>query len=142
MSPKAELRHRLIEELLETVEVASQTQLLALLAARGVPTTQPQLSRDLRTLHVAKEKGRYRLTERVTGLEVLKTLLRGARPAGPHLVVLHCEPGAASAVARALESERPAGLVGTVAGDDSVFVAVEAASHGTAIRQRIATLIS
>jgi arginine repressor len=52
-------------------------------------------------------------------------------------VCVFSEPGAASAVARALEAENLAGLVGTVAGDDTVFVAVESAPEGAALMARV-----
>ena len=41
------------------------------------------------------------------------------------MVVISCEPGAANAIARALEADSILGLIGTVAGDDTVFCAVE-----------------
>ena len=134
-------RHRTILEVLEEEQVASQAQLLDLLAARGFQTTQPQLSRDLRALHIAKRDGAYRTSERVTPLESLGALLRDARAAGPHMVCVFCEPGAASAIARALEAEGIEGLVGTVAGDDTVFCAVETKAGGDALCSLIEGLV-
>ena len=134
-------RHRAILELIQEREIASQGELLELLADRGIPITQPQLSRDLRALDVVKRDGAYRATERVTPLESLAPLLRGARPAGPNLVCVFCEPGAASAIARALEAQEIEGLVGTVAGDDTVFCAVEKKSGGDALRRLIEGLL-
>ena len=77
----------------------------------------------------------------MTRLEALAVLLRDALPAGPNLVVVRCEPGAASAIARALEAEEADGLIGTVAGDDTVFVAVDQASSGEAIQSQILELV-
>lgn len=134
-------RRKAILQLLDELEVSSQTMLLELLEARGISTTQPVLSRDLRALHVAKRDGVYRLTERVTPLESLRALLRGAQPAGSNLLVLFSEPGAASAIARALEAEELAGVVGTIAGDDTVFVAVEDKRHAQKLRERVSALI-
>ncbi len=120
-------RRQTIRHLLESVEVASQAQLLSLLAENGHQTTQPALSRDLRSLNVAKRGGTYQLlpTEQVTPLSRLQVLLRHARRVGDNMVVISCEPGAASAIARGLEGDSPEGLVGTVAGDDTVFCALE-----------------
>jgi transcriptional regulator of arginine metabolism len=134
-------RRAAIQEILESQDVASQQRLLALLAKRGIHATQPALSRDLRALHVAKRDGAYRLSERVTPLESLVSLLRDARLAGQNLVVLLCEPGAASAVARALEAEEPEGLVGSVAGDDCVFAAVADRTSARRIRERVLALL-
>ncbi len=129
---QANNRRDIIEEILISGEVQSQGQLAELLLQRGIETTQPMLSRDLRTLKVAKRDGIYQLfnTERVTPLENLASLLRSAQLAGPNLCIVNCEPGAASAVARALEAEGLRGLFGTVAGDDCIFVAVESKVAG------------
>lgn len=122
----------MIEDILEKQDVRSQSQLSEILAERGIETTQPMLSRDLRSLKVAKRDGCYQLysPERVTPLENLASLLRNAQLAGANLAVVQCEPGAASAVARALEAEDIRGVLGTVAGDDSIFVAVESKVAG------------
>ena len=134
-------RRALIRELIGGFDIASQTELLKLLCERGIPTNQPTLSRDLRALGAAKSEGFYRLGERVTPLDKLASLLRDARAAGPHLLVIRCEPGAASAIARALEAESPSGVIGTVAGDDTVFVAVESTRHQKRLSQRILALV-
>lgn len=113
------------------------------LAECGVQTTQPVLSRDLRALSAAKRNGVYTLLEndRVTPLENLRSLLRGTCPAGPNMVIVRCEPGAASAVARALEAEGIEGMLGTVAGDDTVFAAVDGEDTGVRVRQRVISLL-
>ena len=134
-------RRAAVRALLEEQPVGSQAELLTLLHERGVGATQPVLSRDLRALRAAKVAGVYRIPERVTPLDTLASLLRDATPAGPHLLVVRCEPGAASAVARALEAEGPSGLVGTVAGDDTVFVAVQAPEAAQRIRRRVLSLV-
>ncbi len=141
MAVTTEARRRAIREILEAEEVQSQAELLERLAERGFQATQPLLSRDLRALSVAKRGGVYRLTERVTRLEFLAPLLRSARPAGPNLVVIACEPGAASAVARALEAEGLPGLVGTVAGDDTIFAAVLNRADGEELKAHVLGLV-
>jgi len=134
-------RRQAIRALLEEFEISSQSQLLEILEARGIATTQPALSRDLRALSVAKEGGVYRLGERVTKLDELSMLLRGARTAGDHLVVVRCEPGAASAIARAIEADQLDGVVGTVAGDDTVFLAVERKRAGAKLVEHLEGLM-
>lgn len=132
-------RRRVLTELLEEGAATSQAELIEALEAAGVAATQPVVSRDLRALGAVKHDGRYVLpaADRVTPLESLRSLLREARPAGAHLVVVVCEPGAASAIARALEAEPGLGLLGTVAGDDTVFAAVPHARAG----RRLCTLV-
>jgi len=137
-------RRALIRRLLQDHEVQSQADLLALLHHHGCETTQPVLSRDLRKLKAAKRAGLYVLLddgERVTPLENLQALLRDARPAGPHMLVVTTEPGAANAIARAIEAEDPEGLVGTIAGDDTVFVAVEAPEAALRLRELVLSLV-
>jgi transcriptional regulator of arginine metabolism len=136
-------RRELIRAVLSSERVESQEALLVHLQDRGMPSTQPVLSRDLRALGAVKRQGAYVLLERerITPLENLQSLLRSAEPAGPHLVVVRCEPGAASAVARALEAEEPAGLLGTVAGDDTIFVAVQARAAGQSVLRRVRGLL-
>ena len=136
-------RRDVIRQVLEEQPVSSQEGLLNALAEMGVHTTQPVLSRDLRAMEVAKRGGFYQLVEqdRVTPLESLRSLLRSTCPAGSNLVVVRCEPGAASAVARALESEGLDGLLGTVAGDDTVFAAVRDSETSILLRKRVDELI-
>jgi transcriptional regulator of arginine metabolism len=136
-------RQRVLLELLAEAESSSQAELIEALADMGHPTTQPVISRDLQAVGAIKLAGKYSLaqTDRCTPLETLSPLLRDARPAGPHLAVIRCEPGAASAIARALEAEKNLDYVGTVAGDDTVLVAVESQSSARTVISRILELL-
>ncbi|MCA9000645.1 MAG: hypothetical protein KDB61_01890 [Planctomycetes bacterium] len=142
MSTTKERRRGLID-LLSRGEASSQQELIEGLANLGHSTTQPVMSRDLQAVGAVKFGGKYTLAggERCTSLETLSPLLRGASPAGPNLAVIHCEPGAASAIARALEAERDLKIIGCVAGDDTVFVAVATKAHGSQIISRIRELV-
>ena len=135
-------RREAIRELLRDAEIANQDELIARLEKRGFHTSQPVLSRDLRALNVAKQAGVYRVPEeeRITPLAALKSLLRSVHPV-QHVLMLRCEPGAASAVARALEAEEVDGMVGTLAGDDTVLVAVASHAAGQRVRRRVQDLL-
>ena len=135
-------RRAAIRDLLTEREIANQAELLEALEKKGLSASQPVLSRDLRALDVAKQGGYYRIpdAERITPLTALKSLLRSARSA-THFVVVECEPGAASAVARALEAEEIDGLVGTIAGDDTVLVAASSLAAGQRVRRRVTDLL-
>lgn len=135
-------RRAAIRELLSEQDVASQAELVERLETRGFPVSQPVLSRDLRALNVAKQGGHYRIPpiERITPLTALKSLLRSVEPA-THFLLVECEPGAASAVARALEAEQIDGLVGTIAGDDTVLVAANSNAAGQRVRRRVSELL-
>ncbi|KAA3606670.1 MAG: arginine repressor [Planctomycetota bacterium] len=144
MNEAQPLRRQFLREILRKGEAGTQAELQQALAARGLDATQPSISRDLRSLGAIKVGGRYHLHEadRITPLENLRTLLRGVDSAGPHLTLIFCEPGAASAIARALEGEHFPGLAGTVAGDDTVFAAMKTQSAGRDLQRRIAALLA
>ena len=139
---RSEERRAAIRQLVLENSIASQAELLAKLKSAGFPASQPVLSRDLRLLRVAKEAGIYQLREpeRVTPLSALKSLLRSTATAREFLL-LRCEPGAASAVARALEAEELDGVAGTVAGDDTVLVALDSRAALARVKKRVAVLV-
>jgi len=135
-------RRALIRELLLDGAAATQDELRQALRKRSIRVSQPVLSRDLQALGAIKQNGAYALaaTERVTPLDSLRPLLRSVREAG-NLVVILSEPGSASAIARALEAEQIDGVAGTLAGDDTVFVAVAHRKCARAVRERVAALL-
>ena len=134
-----EARREAIRRLIRGRRVSTQEDLRALLSGQGFEVTQGTLSRDLARLGArrapAAEGGTvYELPSEgappsVSGvLEALDPLVRGVRDNGA-LVVVHTTPGAAQAVALALDQARLPEVLGTIAGDDTVFVApVQAAS--------------
>jgi transcriptional regulator of arginine metabolism len=140
---RSEERRAAIRQIVLEESVRSQGELRARLKSAGFRASQPVLSRDLRLLRVAKEAGVYQLREpeRVTSLSTLKLLLRSAEVAR-EFVLLRCEPGAASAIARALEAEELDGIVGTVAGDDTVLVALSSKAAATRVKKRVAALVA
>ncbi len=140
---RSEERRAAIRRLVLEGSLASQAELRAKLKLQGFRASQPVLSRDLRLLRVAKEAGIYQIREpeRVTPLSALKSLLRSVEPAREYLL-LRCEPGAASAIARALEADDLDGVVGTVAGDDTVLVALASKVAAQRVKKRVALLVS
>jgi transcriptional regulator of arginine metabolism len=122
-------RHRLIARLLQASTVRSQDQLKDLLLASGVRSTQGTLSRDLREMGVLKAPTGYTLTPAENGKRTASELesavrrhMLSADPAGT-IVVLKTEPGHASLLAAQVDLAPLAGIVGSVAGDDTVFLA-------------------
>jgi transcriptional regulator of arginine metabolism len=131
-------RRAAIERLLRGRRVSTQEDLRERLAAQGFEVTQGTLSRDLARLGARRAPGVeggtvYELpAENPPGapraLEALNPLVLRIRDNGA-LVVVQTTPGAASAVALALDQARLPEVLGTIAGDDTVFVApVQAAS--------------
>ncbi len=109
-----------ILKLTEEREVTDQAEFLDLLKREGHKVTQPTLSRHLTKLGVQKLAGRY---QRV---EPLPTELPAyaVSSAPPNLVIIKTRPGFAQALAVRLDGHAIDGVVGTLAGDDTVFIAV------------------
>ena len=111
---------QLILRLLEAHPIADQTDLLEKLSAEGHELTQSTLSRRLKRLGLQKVQGRYRRVE--AAAQVLPDITLTEVP--PNLLVLRTAPGFAQALGLSLDAEPVAGQMGTLAGDDTVFVAV------------------
>jgi transcriptional regulator of arginine metabolism len=127
VSPTTRERRAVIRELLTSHQVATQEELRELLADRGHEVTQATLSRDLAQLgarRVAQPGGGtyYELGDIVRAPMVLVDLVRTIDDNGT-LVVVHTTPGAAQVVASALDRAKVPEVLGTIAGDDAIFVA-------------------
>ncbi|MBH97618.1 MAG: arginine repressor [Rhodospirillaceae bacterium] len=126
-------RRRLIGELLELHKIHNQTELVHLLRAEGYEATQSSVSRDLRDLGAAKLKDGYSLPERLNqdkqdSLVAVMEFMRDLRSAGPNLLVINTAIGAAQRVALVLDRISWPEIVGTVSGDDTIFVATAGAA--------------
>ncbi len=151
MPAPAELRLRrldAIRELLARADVRAQEQIVASLAEAGFDVTQSSVSRDLKELGVAKVDGRYTLaapeTDDAEGTRRLRQyehLLRAATPAGPNLTVVRTAVGAAPGVGLAIDAADWPEVVGTIAGDDTIFVATGDARGQAVLVSRLETLI-
>ena len=114
-------RQRKILSLIQARPIRTQEELTALLERTGMPATQSSVSRDLEELGVVKHHGRY--TQPRNDGAAARGLL-SLDVAGEVLVVAKCEPGLASAVAVEIDGAAFPEIVGTLAGEDTVFVAV------------------
>jgi transcriptional regulator of arginine metabolism len=123
-------RHLKILELISTRDVRTQEELADALAAQGWDVTQSSVSRDIAALRLAKVDGAYRRPpprqiridpdERRVAEGVLTI-----DAAGDALVVLHTSAGEANHVAVALDRLAWPEVIGTIAGDDTIFLAVK-----------------
>lgn len=124
-------RREAIRELLRRERIGTQEELRERLSAVGFDVTQATLSRDLARLRVRRvtlaeggsvyeiEGAPAPLTE--GQLERVRTMVTSVRP-GDALVVVNTLPGAAPAVALALDSAKLPSVLGTIAGDDTIFL--------------------
>jgi transcriptional regulator of arginine metabolism len=130
MSSARRKRHLKILELISTRAVRTQEELAEALAAEGWEVTQSSVSRDIAALRLVKVDGAYRRGSRVVEVadpderRIAEGVLT-AEPAGPALVVVHTPPGEANRVAVAMDRLAWADIVGTIAGDDTIFLAVK-----------------
>ncbi|MDH5243522.1 MAG: arginine repressor [Chloroflexota bacterium] len=147
-----QLRQRAIRDLVDQRPIRTQQELAAALRERGFRTTQATVSRDVADLglvKVAREgTSAYALPPRLieaetSGEDRLRKLLADlpleVREAGL-LLVLRTLPGSAHAIAAALDRARWREVVGSIAGDDTVFVAVPDRGSLQRVKRRLARL--
>jgi transcriptional regulator of arginine metabolism len=135
-------------QLLEQNRIESQDQLQKMLQREGVVATQATISRDLRDLGVMKGPRGYMLPQgepepsKPTSEELrraLQSFLFSARPA-QNLIVLKTGAGQAGALANELDHSEIEGVVGTVAGDDTIFIATGSARAAKRLLARLMSL--
>ena len=145
-----QLRQREIRDLLAQRPIRTQQELAAALRERGFRATQATISRDVAELGLLKSNQggvqTYVVPARVaeaesTGEERLRALLRDlpveVREAGL-MLVLRALPGSAHPIAAALDRTRWPEVVGSIAGDDTVFVAFADRTSMQRVRARLA----
>ncbi|MBR6984736.1 MAG: arginine repressor [Ruminococcus sp.] len=122
-------RHDLILEIINEQAVGTQEVLMKLLAERGVATTQATLSRDIQQLSLVKQRdadGVYRYAMPASALTE-KSLFAEAVVSvdyAMNTIVLKCRAGMAQGTCAAIDSVNHEGIVGTIAGDDTIFILV------------------
>lgn len=126
-------RQQKILSLIRARPIGTQEDLRALLESTGVPATQSSVSRDLEELGVVKHHGHYTLP-RTNGAAVRGLL--SLDHAGEALVIARTVPGLASAVAVEIDAAAIPEIVGTIAGEDTIFIAVrDSKAQRTAVKQ-------
>jgi transcriptional regulator of arginine metabolism len=109
-----------IRTLLSSQRLTTQAELVSALAEAGHVVNQATVSRELRRLGVEKVDGAYCLPRPRAGAPVHRFQIT----AGGYLVVLNTEPAFASVLAQRIDRSGLDGVLGTIAGDDTVFVAL------------------
>lgn len=127
-------------QIIKSHKVKSQEDLQARLKKKGVVMTQSTISRALTRLNIAKVNGIYSLPAISAGDSTVVDFLE-VRASGDTLLVLKTTPGNASRVAYILDNARIDGVVGSLAGDDTIFVAVETKRQRPAVVNKILALL-
>ena len=146
-------RQAKIMEIISNRNVETQEQLLALLQAEGFRGTQATISRDIKELRIVKEMtnlGIYRYT--ASNNEVgnsfsarLNTIFRECVTGfdyAQNMVVIHTLPGLASAAGSAIDAMSMSIILGTIAGDDTVFVVMRDSNAAAAFCGEIKNLLN
>jgi transcriptional regulator of arginine metabolism len=121
--------------------VGRQTELVDLLRKSGHIATQSSVSRDLRELGVAKMGDRYVLPEASlyakSDFSALKPFVNARLTAGTNLTVLKTAVGSAQSVAVAIDTARWPEVIGTISGDDTIFIATAGAREQQKLGERL-----
>lgn len=144
-------RQNVILEIISQSDIQTQNQLMQALQDRGVRSTQATLSRDIKELRLVKElapSGQYRYAaisrdESAGHDERLRKIFKEcvtSCDAAQNLVVIKTLSGMANAATSAIDNMGISGLVGTVAGDDTAFLAMRDAKAAEALVEEIKDL--
>ena len=144
-------RQNAIIDIVTTRDIETQHQLIKALYDRGIKSTQATLSRDIKELRLVKEPcggGHYRYTvpsQTVSGAhsERLAKIFREgvvSCDTAMNIVVVKSLPGLASAASSAIDGMEIPALVGSVAGDDTVFMAMRDVKSAEAFSEEIKKL--
>jgi len=129
-------RQNLILDVISSRRISRQDELVDALRSSGFTVTQASVSRDLDEIGVIKVDGRYARAEfdnpssSPFGLASIDT-------AGDAMIVLKCASGLASAAAVRIDGEEIEEIVGTIAGDDTIFIAVRNAHEQKAALKKL-----
>lgn len=144
-------RHELILKIIEKYSVSTQEELLRRLRDNGFDATQATVSRDIKELRLVKamgSNGQYRYVPNKTEPDELIAKYNAifvqsvisADYAG-NIIVIRCYTGMANAACAALDSMRWDGLVGTLAGDDTIFAVCRTEGYASQMKDSIQRLL-
>ena len=136
-------RQAKIVDLVHQRSVSSQQELAQLLQRHGFPATQSTLSRDIHEIGLVKAGGRYRLPSELSRVSEERSLRRTIRDlvvksaASGNIVMLKTPPGNAHSLGVVLDGAQWPEVLGSVAGDDTVFLLLKNLRVGRKVMSRI-----
>ena len=142
-------RHELILNYIKNNNISRQEQILKMLVEHGFNVTQATISRDIKELKIIKEHFgkndiRYAVSEKIDNDDNYKMIFKLSAisaDAAMNIIVIKCYSGTANAACIALDSMNLHGLVGTIAGDDTIFVACKDIASTSNIINTVKTLL-
>jgi len=141
-SGNAAARRGMLLKIIREGNIRRQTELVAALRKSGHIATQSSVSRDLRELGVGKMGDRYVLPEAgavppKNDFSALKQFVSARLTAGTNITVLKTTVGSAQSVAVAIDTARWPEVVGTISGDDTIFIATAGAQAQRKLSERL-----
>jgi transcriptional regulator of arginine metabolism len=141
-------RQQTLVDLVRREPLASQEEIRSRLARAGHPATQSTISRDIEELGLVRVRDRagglrYAAPEAAHPVVSLETLLREfvvSVESSANVVVVKTLPGAAQAVAEGMDRAGLDDVLGTVAGDDTIFLAIREGVKGRTAAKRLRTI--
>ena len=147
-------RHLAILEIIEKNNIETQEALTKELLANGINTTQATISRDIKALHLVKvlqSNNKYRYEQGSNQKALDKNLSLNSfsifkdsiieMNIAQNLLILKCHPGMAAAICVALDSLKRKEIKGTIAGDDTIFIALETMEEAQTLKIEINNII-
>lgn len=134
-------RRATILRILRESIMRNQEDLVKALHREGFDATQSSISRDLRELGVAKAGDRYLVPQdepaTANPFAAVANFVLQVRTAGTSLTVIRTRVGAAQSVAVAIDAAQWPEIVGTISGDDTIFIATNEPQEQRALRERL-----
>ena len=142
-------RHELILRLIKENEISTQEELLELLVENGFSVTQATVSRDINELHLIKVQGKlgqkYALNEQnAHNLNKFHTIFSQSVisvDVGGNICCVKCYAGTANAAAATIDALNYPEVVGTLAGDDTLFILLKSEPSANAFKDKILTFL-
>ena len=141
-------RHKAILDVIRAAEISSQEDLMHGLKARHIDVSQSTLSRDIQELRLAKTGGVYTVVDGESSGkpddEAIRRIIREFLvdvAVAQNIVVVKTGPGHASTVSQALDEAGWPEAIGTIAGENTIFIAVRSEKDGKKLEHRIRELL-
>ncbi|SRR5258706_12654186 len=131
-------RQNALLSLIDSMSIASQSELASRLCEQGFGVTQASISRDIDELGIIKLDGHYALPQKPGSDSELGQVSLDA--AGDNLIVGRCASGLASAITVKIDAAHIPEIVGTIAGDDTIFIAVKDAEAQAVVFKKISKI--
>lgn len=136
-------RHQLILQLVSTRYLATQLDLIAALKEHDVNATQSSISRDIKYLGLIKRAGQYHCPDLSISAsakvldEQHRKYIQKIEIINPYMIVMKTKPATAQAIGASLDQLEWSEIAGTIAGDDTIFIATRSEDHAKSIIKRL-----